>query len=213
MAAIGMIAPMVESILCQALAALGKMYQEKKMNPPVHYRWTRADKAYCPWEPRWNCQFHFNNKNEAKNNIPLGIPQLAEACGLAQHLTSDFMTWFKAMFNYRDFMFHGGFEWSVGNRRKFTQLIEKEGWKQFFTCSTSRGEPWIYYLTNETIDILANLGERNGEFPLPYGRGDQVKNGGGPDSRDNLKPAVQTRDIYIPDLHIDTLKVKCSNFY
>ncbi|MCS4243143.1 error-prone DNA polymerase [Rhizobium sp. BIGb0125] len=60
---------------------------------------------------------------------------------------------------------------------------------------------------------LANLGERNGEFPLPYGRGDQVKNGGGPDSRDNLKPAVQARDIYIPDLHIDTLKVKSRNFH
>jgi error-prone DNA polymerase len=60
---------------------------------------------------------------------------------------------------------------------------------------------------------LRNLGERNGEFPLPYGRGDEVKNGGGPDPRDNPKPAVQTRDIYIPDLHIDTLKVKSRNFH
>jgi error-prone DNA polymerase len=60
---------------------------------------------------------------------------------------------------------------------------------------------------------LANLGERNREFPLPYGRGDQVKNGGGPDSRDGAKPAVQARDIYIPDLHIDTLKVKSRNFH
>jgi error-prone DNA polymerase len=60
---------------------------------------------------------------------------------------------------------------------------------------------------------LANLGERNGEFPLSYGRGDQVKNGGGPDSRDTHKPAVQARDIYIPDLHIDTLKVKSRNFH
>ena len=45
-----------------------------------------------------------------------------------------------------------GFEWSVGNRQLFTEMIEKEGWQQFFTCSTSGGEPWIYYLTNETID-------------------------------------------------------------
>jgi len=60
---------------------------------------------------------------------------------------------------------------------------------------------------------LRNLGERNGEFPLPYGRGDEVKNGGGPDPRDNPKPAVQARDIYIPDLHIDTLKVKSRNFH
>ncbi|MET3600725.1 hypothetical protein [Martelella mangrovi] len=33
MAAIGMIAPMVESILCQAMAALGYMYQKKNMAP------------------------------------------------------------------------------------------------------------------------------------------------------------------------------------
>lgn len=60
---------------------------------------------------------------------------------------------------------------------------------------------------------LRNLGDRNGEFPLPYGRGDEAKNGGGPDPRDNPKPAVQARDIYIPDLHIDTLKVKSRNFH
>jgi error-prone DNA polymerase len=60
---------------------------------------------------------------------------------------------------------------------------------------------------------LRNLGDRNGEFPLPYGRGDEAKNGGGPDPRDNSKTAVQARDIYIPDLHIDTLKVKSRNFH
>lgn len=174
MAAIGMIAPMVESILCQALAALGRMYEEKNMAPPAHKRWTRADKADCPWEQRWNCQFHFNDKNEAKNNLPLGFPQLAQACGLARYLSVDFMTWFKAMFNYRNFMFHGGFEWSVRNRRKFANMIEKEGWQQFFTCSTSGGEPWIYYLTNETIDdmpdrvgkMLDELGQFAKELPF-----------------------------------------------
>lgn len=60
---------------------------------------------------------------------------------------------------------------------------------------------------------LSSLGERDREFPLPHGRGDQVKHGGGPDPRDHPKPAVQARDIYIPDLHIDTLKVKSRNFH
>ncbi|MDW9627170.1 hypothetical protein RWA02_02550 [Sinorhizobium meliloti] len=31
--------------------------------------------------------------------------------------------------------------------------------------------------------------------------------------RENPKPAVQEKDIYIPDLHFDTLKVKSRNFY
>lgn len=60
---------------------------------------------------------------------------------------------------------------------------------------------------------LSSLGERDSDFPLPHGRGDQVKHGGGPDPRDNPKPAVQARDIYIPDLHINTLKVKSRNFH
>ncbi|WP_411907073.1 error-prone DNA polymerase [Rhizobium mayense] len=63
---------------------------------------------------------------------------------------------------------------------------------------------------------LASVGNRDGglgDFPLPHGRGDQVKHGGGPDPRDKPKPAVQTRDIYIPDLHIDNLKIKSRNFH
>ncbi|MHC2361748.1 error-prone DNA polymerase [Rhizobium leguminosarum] len=74
----------------------------------------------------------------------------------------------------------------------------------------------VHLVAQRLFDLssdLANIGARDGEFPLPHGRGDQVKNGGGPDPRDNPKPAVQTRDIYIQDLHIDTLKVKSRNFH
>lgn len=60
---------------------------------------------------------------------------------------------------------------------------------------------------------LAGLSERGGDFPLPHGRGDGAKHGAGPDPRDKPKPAVQARDIYIPDLHIDTLKIKSRNFH
>ncbi|WP_313606705.1 error-prone DNA polymerase [Rhizobium sp.] len=60
---------------------------------------------------------------------------------------------------------------------------------------------------------LASLGERDSEFPVPHGRGDQVKHGSGPDQRENPKPPMPTRDIFIPDLHIDTLKVKSRNFH
>ena len=60
---------------------------------------------------------------------------------------------------------------------------------------------------------LSSLGERDREFPLPHGRGDQLKSGGGPDPRDTPKQVMPTRDIFIPDLHIDTLKVKARNFH
>lgn len=60
---------------------------------------------------------------------------------------------------------------------------------------------------------LAGIGDRGGKFPLPHGRGDEVKYGGGPDPREGSMPTVQARDIYIPDLHIDTLKVRSRNFH
>ncbi|GGF67884.1 error-prone DNA polymerase 2 [Azorhizobium oxalatiphilum] len=60
---------------------------------------------------------------------------------------------------------------------------------------------------------LARVGERDGAFPVPHGRGDQVRNGGsGSDPRDGPPKGMRTRDIYIPDLHIDVLKVKPRDF-
>jgi error-prone DNA polymerase len=61
---------------------------------------------------------------------------------------------------------------------------------------------------------LASVGSRNAAFPLPHGRGDEVRNGGsGPDPRELPPKGLRTRDIYIPDLHIDTIKVKARNFH
>ncbi|ANL47567.1 hypothetical protein AMC87_CH02902 [Rhizobium phaseoli] len=155
MAAIGMIAPLVESTLGQSLAALGGMHDRKNIHPGNHKRWKRAESH----AERWNCQYYFDDKNVAKNNIILGLPQVAAACGLDKFLSQDFMTWFKAMFNYRNFMLHGGFEWTVQRREFFEKEIVKHGWEQFFTCSTTNGRPWVYYIKDEAIDALPTMVE------------------------------------------------------
>jgi error-prone DNA polymerase len=69
-----------------------------------------------------------------------------------------------------------------------------------------------HQLANLSAD-LATVGSRDVAFPLPHGRGDQVKAGGGPDPRELPPKGLRTRDIYIPDLHIDTIKVKARNFH
>ena len=48
---------------------------------------------------------------------------------------------------------------------------------------------------------------------MPHGHGDQVKTGGGPDPRDLPPKGLRARDIYVRDLHIDTIKVKSRNFH
>jgi error-prone DNA polymerase len=73
----------------------------------------------------------------------------------------------------------------------------------------------IHLIVEEVEDLtreLKSVAGRGQALILPSGRGDEAKGGGsGPDNRDP-KPIIQPRDIYIPDLHIETLKVKAKNF-
>ncbi|HKH27746.1 MAG TPA: OB-fold nucleic acid binding domain-containing protein, partial [Sphingomicrobium sp.] len=60
-------------------------------------------------------------------------------------------------------------------------------------------------------NLLRGVGEREEAFPLPRGRGDQAKNGGGSDARDAL--GRKPRDIYIPDLRTEAaINVKTRDF-
>ena len=66
-------------------------------------------------------------------------------------------------------------------------------------------------LTNLSAE-LASVGERDGEFPLTHGRGDEVHHGSTPDPRGPRSKGLRPRDIYIPDLHLDTIKVRTRDF-
>jgi error-prone DNA polymerase len=66
----------------------------------------------------------------------------------------------------------------------------------------------------DQTDLLNGLGGRDEAFPLPAGRGDEARHSGsaGLHSREPKAPAIKPRDIFIPDLHIDTFNVKARNF-
>jgi error-prone DNA polymerase len=74
----------------------------------------------------------------------------------------------------------------------------------------------IHLIVEEVYDLTADLRTVSGldrNFPLTSGRGDEAKGGGsGPESREPKPPLIKPRDMYVPDLHIDTLKVKSRNF-
>ncbi len=60
--------------------------------------------------------------------------------------------------------------------------------------------------------LLGSVGDRGEAFPLPHGRGDEAKHGGGPDYRD-LEPRPPTvRDIYVPDLSPEAIRVRTRDF-
>jgi error-prone DNA polymerase len=66
------------------------------------------------------------------------------------------------------------------------------------------------HLTDFT-ELLRSLSEREETFPLPHGRGDEAKHGGGPDPRGPL--GRKARDIYVPDTKPDDgLRIRTRDF-
>jgi error-prone DNA polymerase len=76
----------------------------------------------------------------------------------------------------------------------------------------------VHLVAQQLFDLsgdLSGLADRDIDVKIPTGRGDEFAHGspGSPDSRDRPKPVPQPRDIFVRDLHIDTLKVKARNFH
>ncbi|MBY3060364.1 error-prone DNA polymerase [Rhizobium leguminosarum] len=74
----------------------------------------------------------------------------------------------------------------------------------------------VHLVAQRLMDLsaeLASVGERDSAFPLPHGRGDEFHHGApAPDPRERAPKGLRTRDIYIPDLPIDAIKVKTRDF-
>ncbi len=76
----------------------------------------------------------------------------------------------------------------------------------------------VHLVAQQLFDLsggLTGLADRDAEFRLPTGRGDEFAHGtpGRPDSREPSGQGMKSRDIFIPDLHINQLKVKSRNFH
>jgi error-prone DNA polymerase len=73
----------------------------------------------------------------------------------------------------------------------------------------------IHLIVESVSDLTADLKRVSGldaAFPLVAGRSNEARHGGGSDSREGKPLQPKPRDIYVPDLHIDTLKLKSRNF-
>ena len=75
----------------------------------------------------------------------------------------------------------------------------------------------VHLVAQRLLDLspeLATVGSRDTAFPLPHGRGDEATHAGGsPDPRELPPKGLRTRDIYVPDLQIETIKAKSRNFH
>ncbi len=61
--------------------------------------------------------------------------------------------------------------------------------------------------------LLRSVGDRDEDFPLTYGRGDEAKHGGAPDPREGGGVGGRKiRDIYVPDFSVEGIKVPTRDF-
>lgn len=158
MAAIGMLAPLFESLFTTAFRGIHERFHSDG-RVVGHERWRQSESEV------WDCHNFWSNGRRSTNLVE-GIMQLADACGLAQYLPSNIRPTLDALFAYRNKMFHSGFEWPQREREKFDARLRE--WPQdWFSKSESGGEPWVFYMSRsfiehciETIDgVLDGLGQ------------------------------------------------------
>ncbi len=146
MAAVGMLAPFIESLFVSVFDGLRRQQQKDEKTGDPNARRSRSEAEY--WDP------HFVlSKGGREKDIVSGIAQLSDAIGLFPYFPSDIKTVLKAIFEYRNKMFHHGFEWPLEERQKFEKRIRDAGWPDgWFKMSRTGGDPWIFYMSDEFID-------------------------------------------------------------
>jgi len=141
MAAVGMLAPFMESVFHQAFCSIGKLRQDRGN--------TAAPRAMAKGRDPWDCHF----VSDGSKDLLRGILELSDAIGLTTLLPVDLERTLGALFGYRNKMFHHGFEWPPSEREKFQSTIAQQCWPaEWFDKSQSNHKPWIFYMTRVFVD-------------------------------------------------------------
>ncbi len=151
MAAVGMLAPFIESIFRRAFPGIIALMARSGGSPDDRVR------SALPPRRRWDCQYATPNRKDMVE----GIMEMAQATGIAGDLPTDFKPALTALFAYRNKMFHSGFEWPEDERTAFAKRISDEGWPaEWFNQATSGGRPWVFYITDAFVDHCLTAAER-----------------------------------------------------
>ena len=149
MAAVGQLAPLLESLMTDYFAVLGKIYSN---NIFEGQRFNNASKL--AWDPHY-----VFDKGKIGGGLCGGLEQLIKDLDIESKLPEDTIKIFKALMGYRNKMFHNGLEWPENERTNFAKFIKEQKMKKWFSCSMLGKEPWIYYMEEIFIDKCLKLAE------------------------------------------------------
>ena len=95
-----------------------------------------------------------------RRNLVRTIVKRVEEVGMKDYLPADLETTLSALFEYRNKMFHGGFEWSSEELKKFERMLEEDHRPHdWFSMATSDDEPWMFYMTPAFVDRCLEMAE------------------------------------------------------
>ena len=139
MAAVGLLAPFLESFFYQSFRLVGREMMIKSLVPSDHERWQHAG------GDKWDCHFVWENGRRVRSLVE-GILQLVDAVDMNAHMPEDLQVTLAALFTYRNKMFHCGLEWPLKERKRFEQELSQwpDAW---FSRATSSDGPWVFYMS------------------------------------------------------------------
>lgn len=153
LAAVGMLAPFIETIFSECFGAIGQSFSGGGPMPSRHIRWT------APAGKMWDCHY-LKTRKTCEKNLVEGIMQLSAATDLSQYLPADLKLSLTALYEYRNKMFHNGLEWPTRVRTAFQKRITEAKWPpEWFSRATSGGEPWVFYMSQQLIDHCLQISE------------------------------------------------------
>lgn len=146
MAAVGMLAPFLETVFSQCFRGIGSRWPSGAAPAATHDRWQSSHAI------QWDCH-NVIEKGRVRTDLVKGILQLADAIGLRPRLPADIEHTLSALIGYRNKMFHCGFEWPMDERLAFERRIADDKWPTtWFAKATSGGKPWVFYMTHDFIE-------------------------------------------------------------
>ena len=117
MAAVGMIAPFIESLFRSTFVSIGA---------PL----------------------------SGQGGIVSDIVRGLEESEMKGYMPADLEPTLFALFEYRNKMFHGGFEWSSEELSKFERRLGQNIWpSDWFDVAQCGDQPWMFYMTPDFVDL------------------------------------------------------------
>lgn len=144
-AAIGSIAPCLEGLFLHEFPLLRVQFGNAA-KPNSYHRWKLdPDKFWVPSA--------ISNKGELgeKPDFVRGVNQLVRSLAIGSYFPGEMEKTLAAIFRYRNFALHQGYEWAPDSRTKFMELVNDEGWDTWFSTEDFCGDVWVVYATDALI--------------------------------------------------------------